>query len=147
MLLAVDESDAIHVIVLMVVSVFVSTHDKLLLGALQANRSYRFVTFLRDVDVSHVLTAAVATVLLMPRAGRYAATLVSTNEVTSRRDVRQHILHFVLRNTARVVQVHVSTVILVNRRLPTLDLACMIVAAWCVVHVICRVVVARQVLL
>lgn len=72
MLLAVDERDAIHIIVLIVVCILVSTHDELLLGALQADRTNRFITLLRNVDVCHVLASAAAAILLMTGPARHA---------------------------------------------------------------------------
>ena len=74
MLLAVDECDAIHVIMLVVVGVLVSAHDELLLGTLQADRAHGFVTLLRNVYVGHVLaTGAATTILLMAGTTRHAA--------------------------------------------------------------------------
>ena len=61
--------------------------------------------------------------------------------------MRQHVLRIILLNTARIVQVHVATIILMNRRLPALNLISMTVATRCVVHVIGHVVFAREILL
>ena len=59
--------------------------------------------------------------------------------------MRQHIRHFVLGNTARVVQVHVAAVIFVDGRLPALRLVGMITVGR-VVHVISQIVVTCEVL-
>ena len=81
MLLAVDECDSVHVVMLVVVSILVSSHNQLLLSALQANRSNWLVSFLRNIDICHILTSTtMSMILLVARTGSDAARL--SNQIT-----------------------------------------------------------------
>ena len=54
LLLAIDQGNSIHIVILMMI-VLVPPHDKLFLSSLEANRSYRLGTIARNIDVSHIL--------------------------------------------------------------------------------------------
>lgn len=92
MLLSVDQGHPVDVVVLVMVSVFISAHDEFLFGSLEPDRPNRLVAFGRDVDVGHVL-AAVLIVALVAAAAVADVALTAAQplrDVTGGADVRQH---------------------------------------------------------
>ena len=64
-LLSINQCDSINVVVLIVVGILVAAHDELFLCSFKADGSYRFGTFARNINISHIRIIIRSTSLLL----------------------------------------------------------------------------------